>query len=586
MTKLKKDILSVLVILTALFGVSLTAGAATAVTADFNNGLPEGWTTVGNVNIDGDRARSGKGVWSNGKSATDNYLVTEAIEGTLSLYWRSYGASSSYPNGVLYIYKYNGNALGDLITQTSPYKSSTWKQETFDLGTYKGQVAIALYSACIDDVTYTKSEGSGDDPGPGTDPDPDPDPVPVMNVTPTVVHFGQVTEDVSQTITVSNTGNAELVATITSDNTTFVVSPASLTVEAGASATFTITCIYNAEAYGAHTANITVTPNVGEAVTIQATASIKDPNAWSEDFEGNALPEGWTMVGTGWTFADGMAKGKFEGYDSWLVTPKLDVKDGELMTFQAMSYQFGTDVVLQYQKDGGEWTPFLSEARNTQTEFETYTVSGLEAGTYRFRIRTENLYLDNFEGFTLAASTAIKETWWVSYTFHYMNGGSEETLTDVEQMEIEFDGDNIAFNFPNPITGNAWMRGSKYQGEGPEAYVFPNGQYIGMYSGEKIYYCGSNGESLTDMVFYYSEDEKAFYDFEQILINGSTTIASVWAYFTDVAITKDKPSTTGISATLMNNEAMNNEYFDLQGRRVSQPTKGLYIVNGRKVLIK
>ena len=107
-----------------------------------------------------------------------------------------------------------------------------------------------------------------------------------------------------------------------------------------------------------------------------------------------------------------------------------------------------------------------------------------------------------------------------------------------------------------------------------------------MYNGEQIYFCGSNGEALTDMVFYYNDEEKAFYDFEQILINGSTTTASVWAYFTDVAITKDEPSTTGISATLMNNETMNNEYFDLQGRRVSQPTKGLYIVNGRKVLIK
>jgi hypothetical protein len=118
-----------------------------------------------------------------------------------------------------------------------------------------------------------------------------------------------VKENVAQSITVSNTGNAQLVATITSDNTTFVVSPASLTVEPDASATFTVTCIYDAEAYGAHTANITVTPNVGEAVTLQATASIKDPNAWTEDFEGNVLPEGWTMVGTGWSFADGVAKG-------------------------------------------------------------------------------------------------------------------------------------------------------------------------------------------------------------------------------------------------------------------------------------
>ena len=30
----------------------------------------------------------------------------------------------------------------------------------------------------------------------------------------------------------------------------------------------------------------------------------------------------------------------------------------------------------------------------------------------------------------------------------------------------------------------------------------------------------------------------------------------------------------------------NGPYYDLQGRRVAQPTKGLYIVNGKKVVIK
>lgn len=583
MTKIKQDILSALVLLTALFGSCLTAGAETA---DFNSGLPEGWVTVGNVNVDSDRARSGKGVWSNGKSATDNYLVTEAIEGTLSLYWRSYGASSSYPNGTLYIYKYNGNALGDLITQSAPYKSSTWKQETFDLGTYKGQVAIALYSACIDDVTYTKSEGPGDNPGdnPGGDPDPEPEPAPVMNITPTEVHFGQVTENVSQGITVSNTGNAQLVATITSDNTTFVVSPASLTVEPDASATFTVTCIYDAEAYGAHTANITVTPNVGEAVTIHATASIKDPNAWTEDFEGNALPEGWTMVGTGWTFADGVAKGKFEGYDSWLVTPKLTVNAGELMTFQAKSYQFGTDVVLQYQKDGGDWTPFLSEARNTQTEFETYTVSGLEAGTYRFRIRTENLYLDNFEGFQLAPSNKVKETWWVSYTFSY--GSSDDNMqTEIgtEEMEVEIDGDDIAFKFPEPITGGTWIHGTK---DSDGNYFFKGGQYIGQYGGDKVYFYGYDGESsLLDMVFYTNAESDSFLC-PAILLNASTTRVSYYGIFTNTIVSKTNPETVGIQEIKGQKSEASNGVYNLSGQKVGSSYRGLVIKNGKKYIMK
>ena len=42
--------------------------------------------------------------------------------------------------------------------------------------------------------------------------------------------------------------------------------------------------------------------------------------------------------------------------------------------------------------------------------------------------------------------------------------------------------------------------------------------------------------------------------------------------------------TTGVAD--VNRETTNNHYFDLQGRSVAQPTKGLYIVNGKKVIIK
>jgi len=44
--------------------------------------------------------------------------------------------------------------------------------------------------------------------------------------------------------------------------------------------------------------------------------------------------------------------------------------------------------------------------------------------------------------------------------------------------------------------------------------------------------------------------------------------------------------TTGVGAALMNKAAMNNEVYNLQGQRVAQPAKGLYIVNGKKVIIK
>ena len=45
-------------------------------------------------------------------------------------------------------------------------------------------------------------------------------------------------------------------------------------------------------------------------------------------------------------------------------------------------------------------------------------------------------------------------------------------------------------------------------------------------------------------------------------------------------------NTTSINEVRGKMEDVSGEYYDLQGRRVSQPAKGLYIVNGKKVVIK
>ena len=43
---------------------------------------------------------------------------------------------------------------------------------------------------------------------------------------------------------------------------------------------------------------------------------------------------------------------------------------------------------------------------------------------------------------------------------------------------------------------------------------------------------------------------------------------------------------TGIDEANSQKLTANSQYFDLQGRKVAQPTKGLYIVNGKKVIVK
>ena len=49
------------------------------------------------------------------------------------------------------------------------------------------------------------------------------------------------------------------------------------------------------------------------------------------------------------------------------------------------------------------------------------------------------------------------------------------------------------------------------------------------------------------------------------------------------ALSLEFEGTDGISETVKS-EKMNNAIYDLSGRRVVKPTKGLYIVNGKKIV--
>ncbi len=53
-----------------------------------------------------------------------------------------------------------------------------------------------------------------------------------------------------------------------------------------------------------------------------------------------------------------------------------------------------------------------------------------------------------------------------------------------------------------------------------------------------------------------------------------------------LTIVFDDEDVTGVNEVRSQKEDVRSEWFDLQGRKVAQPAKGLYIVNGKKVVIK
>lgn len=90
-----------------------------------------------------------------------------------------------------------------------------------------------------------------------------------------------------------------------------------------------------------------------------------------------------------------------------------------------------------------------------------------------------------------------------------------------------------------------------------------------------------------DYVLAYIDEVRGFFPAEDDLV-----IPAGKAYL-HIGGESDAPSflpldyeTTGIGALLMNNEKVKKEIFSLSGQRVSQPKKGLYIIGGRKVVVK
>ena len=228
-------------------------------------------------------------------------------------------------------------------------------------------------------------------------------PRPNMTVDMTSINFGKVTANATQQVTVGNMGDASLNVTIASNSDDFTVSPASLTVEPEQTSTFTVTYIYKEDDYGVHNGKITLTPNYGDPAEIAVSAKVQDPTIWSEDFESNSLPEGWETTGSNWTISDGVAHGKYKyGARDELTTPALIVQEGEELTFDYKSTGYAVNIEMLISKDGEDFKAYKKESiPNNMSAFETYTISGLEAGSYRLRFINDDYDLDNFEGFHL-----------------------------------------------------------------------------------------------------------------------------------------------------------------------------------------
>lgn len=256
-------------------------------------------------------------------------------------------------------------------------------------------------------LTITPAEGSGLSPYTISLSSYYKEPKPVMAIDKTSIAFGRVNAVTSETITVSNTGDADLVVTIANDNAeNFSVEPADqLIVAPGEEGTVTITYNFVDGTWGTFNANVKLTPNYGgtyDVKTIAVSATSKDPNAWDEDFEEGSIPANW--IADGWTVSTpGSYSGgngtKMAGGNSktaTLITPRLIATEGQELTLELGGADSSYPLTVEYSTDRETWETVASFTENgTQTIAAPTTTSN-------FYLRfTGWVYIDNLAGFKL-----------------------------------------------------------------------------------------------------------------------------------------------------------------------------------------
>ena len=441
--------------ITLLFATLLSmAGAmkAETLTANFNSGLPEGWSLVGDLTNDDTRARSGKGIWTYSKSTTDNYVVTSVVEGDFEFYARAY--NKNYASTVV-VYEYTSSGFGSqLYTTGSMYSSSTpsWSKHSFSISKAT-QLAIVLNYAAIDDVTYT----------PGSIAD-GPDLAVKDNGTtvtsPYSYDFGLVTAGgATKEFSLSNPGTEGLGISV-SETGNFGATLSETTIPAGGEVTLTVTM---PEETGSST--VTITPDATSGIdpfVINVSGTIRDANKVFIDFADGEMPEGWTSVkigdySSGWAISEGFAYHSSSAssyYIAALTSPLLTFAEGEKLYFDVSRYGTSTwstaMVKVQTSANGTDWTDIYTTPDN-ELVYDEWKTQGatMPAGNYYIRFYGGYAKLTNIYGGEISSAPILrvtpaedfvagKVTESVSKTYTVSNDGKGSLTVNIASSSADF----------------------------------------------------------------------------------------------------------------------------------------------------
>lgn len=298
---------------------------------------------------------------------------------------------------------------------------------------------------------------------------------------------------------------------------------------------------YSVKAVIAETANYQ-----GKEVTNTFTI---DPKALTEDM---IWQEGEEFIYTGepQTLADGM----------------FGLTDGE------DELEYGVDFTIEY-------------ANNTNVGTATATITGL--GNYQGTLTT------TFEIVREIILSFSEKNSWVTYCATedltvpeglsaYVVTSINGSTVQVEEIGFIPEGQGVLLNCEEPAYASDGFFAAAYNGAHSE---LPNNYLEGITTATSVKALATEGKSI--YVLYNDEFVKT----------NSGTIPANRSY---LPVGMDVNANARLSISFADDDEItaieriansqqlkaNGQYYDLQGRKVAQPAKGLYIVNGRKVVVK
>ena len=425
-------------------------------------------------------------------------------------------------------YTYNGGNLlvGIYMTSTGGYESNSFYGETVTNGSwyyYNSKNTVANFRP---KTTFTY-ESAADGPA-----------LKVQNYkTGETLAFGMVNPKATQTLTLVNPGTEDVTVNISTTGG-FTADKTQVTIAAN-KGTETVT-IAAPDATANGTITFTPTATGVDAITLNLSCTIKDPNKVFIDFSGNALPTGdatgdWTTAGIGsyttgssassyvWDFSNGYAwykstsssAGYVDYYYHSLVSPLMKFTEGEKLIFKVkkeVTYSTYLGYLrVDYTTDGSTWKAvdggtFADAALTTEWAEKEVTIP---ATTKQIRFVAAGIALDDIYGGELSTEPVMKVTA-SDYVFGMIAADATTTFTIANTGKsaltgIEVTSDNTAFTIsdipasvePDAMATVTVTMSAATKGQGQEG---------------TITIAAPNQESVTFNVSGYVADTELFYE--------------------------------------------------------------------------